>query len=209
MRQKPVLLLVLLFCVTAAFAQKSSTKFNAASQKRNNNYPSNKKGQLLGFHFLVADFITPTTFKTSPNPINKSERRFPNIKDLSTGMAVSYWKGITPRIDFSGKVNMVFHDYAAIYSGVSGKNEIGVELEPTINIRPFNDDNRWAPFLTVGIGGGLYSDKLGAYAPVGGGLQINWSSNTYFFVQGQYHFTLTKKVLGDNLLWSVGFAESF
>jgi hypothetical protein len=209
MRQKTLYTFFLFILVSGAFAQKMQTKFNAASQKRNNSFPSNKKGQALGVHCSFSDFITPGTFKNSPKPINQSERKFPNIKDLSTGFSVSYWRGITPRIDFSGKVNTVFYDYAAIYRGASGKNEIGLELEPAVNIRPFNDDNLWAPFLTVGLGGGLYSDKVGAYVPVGGGLQLNFSGTTYLFVQGQYHFTLTKKILGDNLVWSVGFAESF
>jgi len=209
MRKKSLFTLLLISIVSGVIAQKSQTKFNAASQARNNNFTSNKKGQALGIHATFSDFTTPQTFKSSPTPISQSERKFPNIKNLSAGISVSYWRGITPRIDFAGKLNTVFHDYAALYRGVSGKSEIGVELEPTINIRPFNDDNRWAPFLTVGVGGGLYSDKLGGYVPVGGGLQVNWGSNTYLFVQGQYHFSLTKDILADNLNWSIGFAESF
>lgn len=179
------------------------------AQNVRNGFASNKKGQLLGIHFSMSDFITPKTFKSSPTPISRSERAFPNIKDLSAGFAVSYWRGITPKIDFSAKLNGVFHDFSAIYNNVPGRTEMGVEIEPTINIRPMGDDNRWAPFLTAGIGGGLYTNRVGAYAPVGGGLQLNWGSTTYFFAQMQYHFALTKKILGDNLYYSIGFAESF
>ncbi len=204
MRQKTLFTLCFIALFSGAFAQKAKPM-----QKRNNSFPSNKKGQLFGIHFSLNDFTTPETFKTSPTPIAKSERKFAELRDMSAGVSVSYWKGLTTKIDFCGKVNGVFYDYASIKYGTTGKTEIGLELEPTINIRPFNDDNRWAPFLTVGVGAGMYTSHIGAYVPVGGGLQINWSGNSYLFVQGQYHFTLTKKVLGDNLAWSIGFAESF
>lgn len=205
MRLKSLFTISLVLLVMGASAQ----LFKKTVQKRNNNFPSDKKGQLLGIHFSVSDFTTPQTFKTSPNPISKSERKFPNIKDMSSGFSVSYWRGLTPRVDLCGKLNGVFYDYSAINSGVPGRTEMGVELEPTINIRPFNDDNRWAPFLTAGIGGGLYTNKIGAYVPVGGGLQINWGGTSYLFVQGQYHFALTKDILSDNMVYSIGFAESF
>ncbi len=199
MKQKLTMFVATLILATGAFAQKKATK----------DFTSNKKGQLFGIHFSVSDFTTPETFKTSPNAISQSERKFPNIKDMSFGLGFSYWKGLTPKIDFAATLNTVFHDYSSLYAGTTGTNEVGVELEPTFNIRPIADNNRWAPFLTVGIGGGLYSNKIGAYAPVGGGVQFNMASTTYFFAKMQYHFAITTDVLKDNLFYSVGFAESF
>ena len=64
------------------------------------------------------------------------------------------------------------------------------------------------PFLTVGIGGGYYTDKFAGYVPAGLGLQVNFNSTTYLFVQGQYRWTLKKSVLGDHLFYSVGFAQN-
>jgi hypothetical protein len=127
---------------------------------------------------------------------------------MSAGVSLSYWQGLTPFIDFSAKLNGIFHDYSAIYYGLPGKTEIGLELEPTINIRPLKDENIWAPFLTTGLGMGLYTNHLGAYVPIGGGLQFNASSTTYLFVQAQYKWSLTPKVLGNNLFYSIGFAQN-
>jgi OmpA-OmpF porin, OOP family len=199
MKLKLTLLLVIVTICTNTFAQKKATQ----------DFPYNKKGQLFGIHTSVSDFVTPQTFKNSPTTINRSERKFPNIRDMSFGLGVSYWKGLTPKIDIAATLNTIFHDYASLYRNASGTNEIGVELEPTINIRPMADNNRWAPFLSAGIGGGLYSDKVGAYLPVGGGLQLNFAGTTYFFAKMQYHVALTKKIIKDNLYYSIGFAESF
>lgn len=200
MRQKSVITFCLIILFAGAFAQTSMKVKNGAS---------GKKGQLFGVHFNLNDFTTPATFKTSPTPIINSERKFASIRDMSAGFSVSYWRGLTSLVDFSTKLNTIFYDYAARVSGTTGKTEVGLELEPTINIRPFGDNNRWAPFLTGGVGVGMYTGKLGAYVPAGIGLQINFSSATYFFLQGQYHFTLTKNVLPDNIVYSIGLAESF
>ncbi len=103
----------------------------------------------------------------------------------------------------------MLRDYSSIYQGVTGKNEIGLELEPALNIRPFPDAAKLAPFLTVGAGIGLYNNKIGGFLPAGGGLQFNFDNSTYLLIQAQYKFTLTSKVLGDNLFYSVGIAQKF
>lgn len=162
-----------------------------------------KKGQLAGLHYNMADFNT-TSLKDAT-----AGKGYSNLKDMSKGFSLSYWRGLTSKIDLAVKANAIFHDYSSIYQGITGKTEIGVELEPTINIRPFADAAKLAPFATTGIGVGLYNDKIGGYIPAGGGLQLNFDNLTYFFVQAQYKFTLTKKVLGDNLFYSIGFAQKF
>lgn len=189
MKHKLKLLAAFAILCSSSFAQKSML-------------PA-KKGQLVGVHFNLADFKAPTGIK---DPI--SGRVYSTVREMNKGISVSYWKGLTDKIDFSAKANVMFRDYASIYRGVTGKPEVGIELEPTINIRPFTDAARIAPFLTAGIGGGMYNDKFGAYVPAGVGLQFNMNSLTYLFLQAQYKFTLTDKILGDNLFYSFGLAQN-
>ncbi len=176
---------------------------NVYSQQTKNSEAS-KKGQLLGIHFNLADFRGVSGIKNAGDP-----KGYNALKDMSKGVSFSYWKGLTSTIDFSGKLNAMFHNYNLIANGLSTKTEIGLELEPTINIRPMSDDAKLAPFLTTGIGVGYYTGDFGAYIPAGLGLQLNSGSTTYFFLQAQYKFTLTKKVLGDNLFYSFGIAQNF
>ncbi len=189
MKQKLKLLLALAMLCNNTFAQKE--RYAA------------KKGPLIGIHFNLADFKAPTGIK---DPV--SGKVYSSIREMDKGLSLSYWKGLTSKIDLAVKVNAMFRDYSAIYQGVTGKTEIGLELEPTFNIRPFTDASKIAPFLTAGIGGGLYNDKIGAYAPAGVGIQFNFNSITYLIVQAQYKFTLTDKILGDNLFYSLGFAQN-
>lgn len=189
MKQKLSLLLAILIVCSNAMAQK--------------NWGPAKKGSLFGVHYNMADFKAPTGIK---DPI--TGKVYSTIREMNKGFSLSYWKGLTSKIDLSVKANAMFRDYSAIYQGVTGKTEIGLELEPALNVRPFNDGSKLAPFLTAGLGGGLYNNKFGAYVPAGVGLQWNMNSITYMFLQAQYKFTLTDKVLGDNLFYSVGFAQN-
>lgn len=191
MKKTLALLPGLLFLVLCADAQ----KMNKASSS------DKKKGDLVGIAFTLTDFNAPKNF-------GSSNATSIGVSQMSAGLSVSYWKGLTSKIDVSSKLNVVFHDYALRYNGKSGKTEMGIELEPTINIRPIKDENLWAPFLTAGAGIGLYTGRFGAYVPLGVGLQLNASSNTYFFLQGQYKVSLTKDVMPDNVFYSIGFAQN-
>ena len=189
MKLKPTLIIVLSVFSISVFSQKPA---------------DGKKGQLIGLHFNLSDFKGSATIS---NPAKSSG--YNSIKDMSKGISFSYWKGLASTVDFSAKLNANFHNYNLIANGLSDKTEIGLELEPSINIRPMGDGARLAPFLTAGIGIGYYSGDFGAYLPAGGGIQLNCNNTTYLFVQAQYKFTLTKKVLGDNLFYSIGIAENF
>ncbi|NOT94560.1 hypothetical protein [Ferruginibacter sp.] len=163
-----------------------------------------KKPQLVGLHYNLTDFKSITSFNTP-----SSGKGYTSMRDMSKGFSLSYWRGLCSKVDLTVKANAIFHDFAGIYQGTTGKTEIGIELEPTISIRPFSDAAKLAPFLTTGAGVGLYNDKFGGYIPAGGGVQLNFDNITYLFVQAQYKFTLTKKVLGDNLFYSIGLAQKF
>ena len=195
MKQKLTLILALSLLATSAFSQKS---------KKMKMGTGDKKGTLIGLHFNMQDFNAPLGIK---NPI--TGKVYSDFRTMTKGFSVSYWKGLCSRIDFALKANASFRDYRAIRTGLTQKTEIGLELEPSLNFRPFPDKALLNPFLTVGIGGGLYTDRLGAYVPAGLGLQVNFNNLTYLFFQGQYRWDITKKTAaGDNLFYSVGFAQN-
>ena len=185
MKQKLTLLITVVLLTTASFAQ------------------NGKKPALVGIHFNAIDIYTPVTFKSS-----STSRTFTDLKDMDFGFGLSYWKGLTRTVDFSTKLNVLFHDYASKdRMKLNGKEEIGLEIEPSLNIRPYKDDALVAPFLTIGVGGGYYSGEWGAYAPAGVGVQLNLQSTTYVLLQAQYRFSLTKDILKDNLFYSLGLAQ--
>ncbi|MBU3713821.1 MAG: OmpA family protein [Ferruginibacter sp.] len=190
MKQKFTCLLLLVALSISAFAQKDN---------------SYKKRSLFGVHFNALDVKSPQDWKNNGGP-----KYFTKFKDLDLGFSLSYWKLIGPLIDFSAKANFLFHDYAAVdrnqYS--SDYNQVGIELEPALNFKAFRDGAILNPFLTAGIGGGIYSSRLGAYVPTGLGIEANIKNLTHIFLQAQYRFTLDRAVLKDNVLYSLGIAQN-
>lgn len=191
MKQKLTLLLMMLGMAGSMYAQDM-------------NGSTGKKPALFGIQFNAIDFKTPVTLKNKNLP-----REFSQLTDMDFGLSLAYWKGLTSKIDFAGKFNAMIHNYAGDRNEATTKTEIGLELEPTLNFRLFEDKALIAPFLTAGVGGGYYTGEFGAYAPAGVGIQVNFNSVTYLMLQAQYRFSLTKDILKDHLLYSIGFAHNF
>jgi OmpA-OmpF porin, OOP family len=194
MKQKLTLLFSFLVVATLASAQMMDSKFSSA-----------KKGTLVGIHFNALDIKTPVTLKSAAGT-----RSFSRIQDMDLGFSLSYWRGLTKTIDFSARTGLLFHDYAGDDRGELNQTdkELGIELEPTLNFRPYGDNSLIAPFLTGGVGAGMYSGKFGAYLPAGLGVQLNLRSTSYVIVQAQYRFALTKDIMKDNVFYSLGVAQS-
>ena len=187
MKQTLNLLLAVALLSSSAFAQTS--------------WLPAKKGSLVGIHFNLADFKGPTGIK---DPV--TGKVYSTISQMDKGLSLSFWRGLTSKIDLSVKLSGM--SYSELAQSGNGNSPYGFELEPTLNIRPFKDAAKIAPFLTAGIGGGLYNKDFMAYVPAGVGVQANFSSVTYLFLQAQYRFSLDKSILGDNLFYSVGFAQN-
>jgi len=191
MKQKFTLLLSFLALVTFSFAQKSNSSAN--------------KRRLAGIHLNSIDVNSPQAWKD-----NTGTKSLAGFKDQDLGFSVSYWQTLAHHVDLSGKATMMFHNYTAIdrneYS--TNYNQVGFEIEPSVNAYAFNDDSKYNAFVTGGLGLGIYSGKFGAYVPAGLGLSANFSNTTMFTLQSQYRFTLTSDVMRNNLFYSFGILQN-
>jgi len=170
------------------------------------NFLSPVKQSLVGFHYALVDYNSPTQIDTtSLKQVFKKGDIF-NPTKQSSAFTISYWRGLNKYVDFSGKFNGIFYDYALNNSGQSYSNEFGAELEGALNFHPLSDDHFFTPFLTAGIGGGYYTNKYGGYVPLGLGFQFNIKSQVYFLLQTQYRVSLSKDVFPNNLYHSLGVA---
>jgi len=191
MKQKLSFLLSFMALATIAFAQKD----NASCYKR----------RLLGIHLNSLDVNTPQTWKDNSGP-----RTLQGLKNQDLGFSVSYWQNLIKQVDLSVKTSLLFHNYSAIDRNqyTTNFNQVGVELEPSVNAYAFKDESMFNAFVTTGLGLGMYSNKFGAYVPAGLGLTANISNTTYFILQSQYRFTLTDATMKNNLFYSFGVAQN-
>ena len=175
------------------------------SQDMESKYSGPKKGEVLAVHFNMSDYKAPIGIKS---PV--SGKVYSTIPEMSKGFSISYWRGLTNKIDLSLKATGTFLEYPTLSSTVVSRREFSPEAEAALNIRPYGNNSLVAPFLTVGIGAAYPVDtkKFGAYVPLGVGVQTNLSSTAYIFVQALYRASLTKSVIDDNMFYSLGLGQS-
>jgi OmpA-OmpF porin, OOP family len=179
--------LVLLFCfsllIIIAFAQGDNPR-------------PTKKGSMIGFSANTANFGQPLSVGNSFNNAN-----------FNPGFSIMYWKGLGNHIDFSLRYNGIFTDYSKNPSTFYSSG-YGNEFEASLHARLLTDGHLLGPFISAGIGIGGYGGRWAPYVPLGGGLQFNFASETYLFLQMNYRATLDKTNLGNSLFYSFGVAET-
>ena len=168
-------------------------------------FPSPVKGSLIGFSVNLTDFNTPAAIKASSLHDVLKNKNFSPFSSLDMGFSLMYWKGLTKHVDFSARYNGLFSSYSKTSSG---SDRYINELETSLHAKALSDDHTLNPFLSAGLGGGLYSGKLAPYAPLGAGLQLNLEGVTYVFVQANYRLSLDKARLDNNLFYSLGVTEN-
>jgi outer membrane protein OmpA-like peptidoglycan-associated protein len=186
MKQKLALLTLVAFLSFGAKAQMEG-------------YPT-KKGTLVGFSLNAVDFKTVASFREK----NSNRRKISDPKTWDYGLSLGYWRGITDHLDFSARLGGNFHSYAKDRGEEAKSLEFGAELEPSLHLRMFKDNNWINPFVSAGIGGGVFSSEWGAYVPFGIGFQFNFRSTTYMMLQANFRKSLSEDVLNDHMFYSLG-----
>jgi OmpA-OmpF porin, OOP family len=153
------------------------------------------KGSLIGFSANLTDFNQPLTLKNW------------SLSDYDPGFSIMFWKGISSHIDFSIRYNGIFSDYNK-KTGNSVNSGYANEFEGSLHARLLSDNHFFNPFISAGIGIGGYNGDWAPYAPLGGGIQLNFSSISYIFLQMNYRATLNKTNLDNNLFYSLGVMEN-
>ncbi len=187
-----ILCLSLSTFATASFAQKNMFNFK---NTRN----------LVGIHINTLDIQTPKVWKDNSGP-----RTLATLKEQDLGFSISAWKQIADHIDLSARLGMMFHNYSAIdrNENVTNYNKVGVEIEPTANLKIFPDASKFNAYISAGLGIGSYSGKMGAYVPVGVGLQANFSNTVYFMLQTNYRKSFDDGTMRNSITHSFGIAQT-
>jgi outer membrane protein OmpA-like peptidoglycan-associated protein len=109
------------------------------------------------------------------------------------GLAVTYQKGLTERIDFSGILGGSFVRYPV--GGNPSKdngNFLLLDAVATANFKLLSDKYILNPFVTAGVGASKYKGYYSAFMPVGLGVQIKLLPEIYLQLASQYRIPVTE-----------------
>ncbi|MFY7838981.1 MAG: OmpA family protein [Lacibacter sp.] len=194
MKSNHLLTAAFLICAFAANAQKA---------------PAKKPG-LLSYNISLSDYEFPGQVKDSSfsNALNKNN--WYKAGRMSFGFGVSYWHGLTGKIDFSGSLTGTFSNFPANFVKDDSIGQAGFtsQADALLHLRAFKEAARVNPFLTAGIGIGYFPKQVAVYAPLGVGLQFRFKQGAYLFTQAQWRMKLTDGITSDYLHYSFGFAQN-
>jgi OOP family OmpA-OmpF porin len=145
----------------------------------------------IGISFFLNDFATAQRIRTTSLSQVLSTDKWAKAKEMSPGIAVTYFKGIKPRVDFAGTLAGSFVRYPMAKHNFFSDRFL-LEGDASANLKLVSEKYWVTPYVNVGVGGHMYGGKyFGAFIPLGVGLKINFFDDAHLFVASQYRVPVT------------------
>ena len=189
MKKILVLLFVSVFFISEGFAQKGSYI----------------RPPFLGISFTLTDYTTAQRIRSSSLTSVLNNKQIAKTKEMSPGVAITYFKGLRDNIDFAGTLAGTFTSVSLPDEPDANDNFL-LEGDASVNLKMFSDKYIFTPYLSVGIGASLYNGKLGAFLPLGGGLKFNLFDEAAIYLTTQYRVPATTETAGYHFMHGLGIA---
>jgi hypothetical protein len=185
-----------LFCLaTGSMAQNNVTV-------RNTDYV---RKPALGISFIFNDYKTAQLIQNSSLSSVLNNKQFSKIKQMSPGIALSYFKGLSNNVDFAGTLAGSFVENA-VPDKVSTSSSFLLEGDASVNLKMLSDKYIFSPYLSAGVGASTYKGYYGAFIPVGGGIKFNLFDEAAIFVNAKYHAPVTTGTSARHFVFGLGIA---
>src|SRR5215510_2115844 len=140
----------------------------------------------IGISFQLFDFKTAQLIRSTSLGAVLRDKKFGEIKTMTPGLGLHYFKGLKNHIDFAGNINISFLDYPFRDRPTGGSDKFLLQAEATANFKMVSDKYWFQPFIIGGFGGHRYDVYYGAYMPLGVGLNINFFDEGRLFINSTY-----------------------
>ncbi|MBS4063691.1 MAG: OmpA family protein [Chitinophagaceae bacterium] len=169
-----------------------------------------KPKPLVSFTFHFADYRTPGTIKDSSFSKAFSGNDWYAPGKLSFGLGVSWWKQIAPKVDVSGNLSGTFSNFPKLFVKDDSIGNAGFtpQLEAMAHAFALKRTVMFNPFISAGLGAGMFGGEFSAYAPLGVGFKLRFKEGAYLINQIQYRKALTDGITQDYLYYNIGFAQT-
>jgi OOP family OmpA-OmpF porin len=158
---------------------------------------------LLSYHISLSDYSNASSKISTPNPWYR-------IQGKSFGAGVNAWKHLKPQLDLSGGLNFTFSNFPAgfVRGDSIGQGKISTQLDFLAHVYATSDKKRLRPFLSAGLGIGIFPQQTALYIPAGAGLQYTFYEGARLLLQAQMRQRLTSGITANYLLYSLGIAQT-
>ncbi len=159
----------------------------------------------LGVSFFLNDFTTASNIRSSSLMSVISHKTYAKFKDMSPGIAVSYFQGITKHIDFAGTLAGSFLNYPMPNKTFYNDNFL-LAGDASLNFKLTTEKYWVQPYAIAGIGAQKYINYYGAFIPLGIGMKVNFFDEAHFFITAEYRVPVTTETSNYHLNYAIGWA---
>ncbi len=161
----------------------------------------------IGISFFLNDFNTANRIRTTSLSQVLSNKQWTKPKDMTPGIAISYFKGLTTHVDFAGTLAGSFIRYPFPNHAPFGSDKFLLEGDASAHLKLVTEKYWVQPYLSVGIGGHMYAGSyFGAFMPLGIGFKINFFDDAHFFMTSQYRVPVTTETANYHFAHFIGVA---
>jgi outer membrane protein OmpA-like peptidoglycan-associated protein len=187
MNQFRLLFVLLLFISAKGFSQKTNCNVDFYS-----------------FQLTLSDYESASS--SNPNSKNNWYR----IKGKSVGFGVSGWKTLAPKLDISGSLHGTFSNFPAgfVRNDSIGQAKFSSQLDVLLHAYATKPGSTIRPFLTAGLGAGIFPDETAIYAPIGTGMAFTFKKGARLLLQAQWRKKITGGITNDYLFYSIGMMQA-
>ncbi len=159
----------------------------------------------LGVSFFMNDFATSNKIRTTSLSNVLANKQWARFRDMTPGMAVSYFQGIGKHVDVAASIGGSFFSYPMTGRTFTSNNFL-LEANAALNLKMTTEKYWVQPYISLGLGAHKYRSYYGAFMPLGLGLKVNVFDDAHLFVNSTYRVPLTVETATHHFQHSIGLA---
>ncbi len=159
----------------------------------------------IGISFFLNDFVTADRIRSTSLSSVLGNKKLAKIRQMSPGLAFSYFKGLANHVDFVGTIGGSYVQYPMPGKIFNGEKFL-LEANASVNLKMVSEQYWIQPFIIVGVGAHKYKDYYGAFMPLGFGMKVNFFDEAHLFINSQYRVPVTQETANYHFQHSIGIA---
>jgi outer membrane protein OmpA-like peptidoglycan-associated protein len=161
----------------------------------------------LGVNFFFNDFVTPDRIRTTSLNQVLADKRFARMREMTSGLAVTYMKGLRPHLDMSASLGGSFLRYPMPGKNFTN-NSLLLEANANMHFKMTTEEYWVQPYLIAGLSVHKYRSYYGATLPLGMGLKVNLLDEAHLILSSTYRVPVTTETANYHFQHSIGIVGS-
>ena len=159
----------------------------------------------LGVSFIMNDFATAERIRNSSLATVFANKQWAKFKQMSPGLAITYFQGLKPRIDFAGTLAASYVSYPLRNNKPAESSDaLLLEGDASGNFKMFDEGYWVTPYASAGVGISKYKSYWAAFIPLGVGFKLNLFDEASVFIAGQYRVPVSYETANYHFMYSFG-----